>query len=58
MKLLVGLGNPGTEYAKTRHNMGFQAVDELVRRFSFDVFKSEHKGLLAKGEIKNIQILI
>jgi PTH1 family peptidyl-tRNA hydrolase len=58
MKLLVGLGNPGTEYAKTRHNMGFQAVDELVRRFSFDAFKSEHKGLLAKGQIANERCLI
>ena len=58
MKLLVGLGNPGSEYAKTRHNMGFQAVDELVRRFSFDAFKSEHKGLLAKGQIDGERCLI
>ena len=58
MKLLVGLGNPGSEYAKTRHNMGFQAVDELVRRFSFDAFKSEHKGLLAKGQIEGERCLI
>ena len=51
MKLLVGLGNPGTEYAKTRHNMGYRAVDEIVRRFCFDAFKSEHKGLLSRGTI-------
>ena len=56
--LLVGLGNPGTEYAQTRHNVGFMAVDELVRRFSFDAFKSEHKGLLAKGQIANERCLI
>ena len=58
MKLLVGLGNPGTEYAKTRHNRGYLAVDEIVRRFCFDSFKSEHKGLLARGEIDGEKCLI
>jgi len=39
MLLLVGLGNPGSEYKKTRHNVGFMAVDEIVRRYSFPEFK-------------------
>ncbi len=58
MKLLVGLGNPGTEYAKTRHNMGYQAVDEIVRRFCFDAFKSEHKGQVARGNIEGEKCLV
>lgn len=58
MKLLVGLGNPGAEYAKIRHNMGYQAVDEIVRRFCFDVPKSEHKGLLTRGTIDGEKCLI
>ena len=35
MLLLVGLGNPGPKYEKNRHNIGFMAVDEIVRRHSF-----------------------
>ncbi len=51
MRLLVGLGNPGKEYAQTRHNMGFMAVDEIVRRFSFTPWKKAFKGQTCSGEI-------
>ena len=58
MKLLVGLGNPGSEYAYTRHNMGFQAVDAIVRRFSFSNWKKDCKGEIAKGEIDGEKVVI
>ncbi|HXZ58823.1 MAG TPA: aminoacyl-tRNA hydrolase [Steroidobacteraceae bacterium] len=52
LKLIAGLGNPGTEYARTRHNAGFQFVDELAARHGA-TFRSEprHRGELARARI-------
>lgn len=41
MKLVAGLGNPGKEYASTKHNLGFLAVDEIARRAGIDLTKKK-----------------
>jgi peptidyl-tRNA hydrolase, PTH1 family len=57
LKLIVGLGNPGTEYARTRHNAGFQFVDELAGRHGA-VFRSEprHRAELARARIADSEL--
>ena len=45
MKLIVGLGNPGRGYRKSRHNVGFCLVDELARRWSLDLKRRKFDGI-------------
>ncbi|MGA7328637.1 MAG: aminoacyl-tRNA hydrolase [Rhodomicrobium sp.] len=51
MKLVAGLGNPGTKYAGNRHNIGFMAADEIARGYSFGPWKKRFQGLAAEGQI-------
>ena len=49
MLLLVGLGNPGTQYQDNRHNIGFMAVDAIAARHRFGPWRSKYAGVLAEG---------
>lgn len=58
MYLLVGLGNPGSDYAGNRHNIGFMAVDDIHRHYSFQAFRSKFQGEVADGKIAGEKVLL
>lgn len=58
MFLVVGLGNPGSEYASNRHNIGFMAVDELVHRHSFSGWRTKYQSQMADGTIGTERVLL
>jgi PTH1 family peptidyl-tRNA hydrolase len=58
VKLIVGLGNPGTEYQFTPHNIGFLAIDVLADQFAVDIKNRQCRALTARTEIGTEQVLL
>lgn len=58
MWVIVGLGNPGEEYAKTRHNVGFQSVNELARRHGLAFDDKRAKSRIAAGQIAGQRVAL
>ncbi len=58
MKLIVGLGNPGTKYAGHRHNIGFMAVDEIARVHGFGPWRKKFQGEVAEGAVGGEKALL
>ena len=58
MYIIAGLGNPGTQYAGTRHNAGFSCIDELADKYNISVDTARHKGLIGKGVVEGEKVLL
>ena len=58
MKVIVGLGNPGLEYRGTRHNIGFEVIDELAKKYNIDIDNLKHQGLLGKGQVAGEKVVL
>lgn len=58
MYLLVGLGNPGLEYAHNRHNVGFMCVDEILKSYGFPPEKAKFSGLLTDGRVDQEKVYL
>lgn len=58
MKLFVGLGNPGSQYAKNRHNIGFMAVDRIAADHGFSPWKRAFHGLVSEGRLGAEKVLL
>lgn len=57
MKLVFGLGNPGKQYEKTRHNAGWIALDVLIEKYGYDQVKSDKSSQIYISKIKNEKVL-
>ncbi|MBR2744340.1 MAG: aminoacyl-tRNA hydrolase [Clostridia bacterium] len=58
MYLIVGLGNPEADYARTRHNMGVDVVNKLADKYKIAVSKDQFKGLFGMGEIGGEKVIL
>src|SRR5712691_4341776 len=57
MKLIIGLGNPGAQYAQTRHNAGFRVIDELASKFGWK-WERRNRAMVANGSIDGEKVVL
>lgn len=58
MYLIIGLGNPEEEYAKTRHNMGFDTINKISEKYNIKVNKSKFNSLYGTGTIEDEKVIL
>lgn len=58
MYIIVGLGNPGSEYENTRHNIGFRVVDAIADCYDISVSEKKHRALIGKGVIEGQKVVL
>jgi PTH1 family peptidyl-tRNA hydrolase len=58
LRLFVGLGNPGRQYDKTRHNIGFEVIDELSAKWGIPLDQAKHKGVYGIGHVGGEKVIL
>lgn len=58
MKLIVGLGNPGADYAGHRHNIGFMAVERIAEKHGLGPWRKKFSGLVSEGELDGVRVTL
>lgn len=58
MYVIVGLGNPESDYSNTRHNMGFNTINKIAEQYNIEVNKNKFKGLYGTGMIENEKVIL
>lgn len=58
LRLIVGLGNPGTKYAATRHNVGFRVVERLAADFGIDINREKFNAAYGRGRIEDVGVIL
>ena len=58
MKLIVGLGNPEKDYSQTRHNMGFNVLNELAKEYDIDISRTKFEAEFGSGIIENEKVIL
>ena len=58
MQIFVGLGNPGSKYARNRHNIGFMALDRIAEDHGFSPWKSKFQGKISEGMLGREKVLL
>lgn len=58
MKIVVGLGNPGSEYSQTRHNVGFMAIDTWAEKHGINIWKNKFEAQIAELKINGENIIL
>lgn len=58
MFIIAGLGNPGREYENTRHNIGFQVIDDIAKKYQITMLERKHKAIIGKGYIDGHKVIL
>jgi len=58
VRLVVGLGNPGNTYKKTRHNVGFMVVDQIAEDFSIALVKQKFDTVFGRGSVDGVEVVL